>query len=264
MSNPAPSPAPAKAPLPDKPADTSITLIRHYDLLYWWVVWLYAAVAWVISGAGPFGWGIRVHMVELVDGKLPQSVVDGTSKALNFHPDPLLGIGFIATFLFVAIFTAVRARGVLSAVLVFAFLAAGAAIYFLGLSRVLLEAFPRLRIHMNQGFYGAVFSVLFPIWVLTTFFFNRFHYYSFAHGKQIGDVRRLGGGTRSFNAHNVAVHKLPDDIFVHRVLGLRWLGFGTGDIEVTFTEPGSGTQKWTIHNVWSADKRVREIEERIR
>lgn len=261
--NPSGAPAGSKALLPDPPKATRLHVVRHYDLLYWWVVWLYAGVAWLLSNPAPLGRGIRVYMVEIVDGKVPQGIIDGALKTYNFYPDPLLGIGFIATLMFVVVFIALRARGVLSAVLVLVILIAGATLYYLGLHRVIIDAFPRLRVHMNQGFYGAVFVVLFPLWLLSTFVFNRFHYYMFAHGKQIGDMHRLGGGTKTFLAHNVSIHKLPDDIFVHRILGLWWLGFGTGDIEISFVDASGSTQKWVIHNVWNADRRISQIRERV-
>jgi hypothetical protein len=50
---------------------------------------------------------------------------------------------------------------------------------------------------------------------------------------------------------------------VHRILGLWWLGFGTGDIEVSFADASGMTQKWVIHNVWNADRRISQIRERV-
>jgi len=224
--------------------DRPVKLIKHYDLVYWWVVWLYAALAWAWTSYA---------------GK--QIVI--TDKALRFATEPMLGIGFLAVLLFVAIFTAIRARGAMSAILVAALIIIGLLMHFNGWWGSIMQSFPDLRVHMNQAFYAVVFCVLFPVWVLTTFVFNRLHYYTFDHGKQVGDCSMIGGGSRTFAANNIALMKQPDDIFVHRVLGLWWLGFGTGDVVLTYTEPGGGSHREIINNVWQVDRKIREINRRI-
>lgn len=250
MSN-APAPAQQAPSLPPNAAATSqrdgktaIVLYKHYDLLYWWVVWLYAGVAWIVTGTQGKGFLF-------------------TDKELKFHTEPLVGIGFLAVLLFVAIFTAIRARGVLSAVLVFSIIAIGAAIHYAYGWGDIMKKFPDLRVHMNQAFYGVVFAVLFPVWLLTTFVFNHLHYYTVDHGRQISDIRRIGGRRQNFVSHTVGVKKLDDDIFVHRILGLWWLGFGTGDIELTFNDAGGGMQKVILENVWRADHKIKAIQKII-
>ena len=42
----------------------------------------------------------------------------------------------------------------------------------------------------------------------------------------------------SYTSPQVQTARQSDDIFVHRLLGLWFLGFGTGDIEVRFNTPG--------------------------
>ncbi len=221
-----------------------IRLVKHYDLVYWWVVWLYAGLAWLWT-----------HL----NGK---AILIG-DKELKFASEPLLGIGFLAVLLFVTIFTSIRARGAMSAVLVALLVIVGLLMHFAGAWSSIMQRFPDLRVHMNQAFYAVVFCVLFPIWVMTTFFFNKLHYYTFDHGKQVGDINRIGGGSRTFTANNVALLKRPDDIFVHRVLGLWWLGFGTGDVVLTYSEPGGGAHREVINNVWRVDHKIREINRRI-
>ncbi len=43
------------------------------------------------------------------------------------------------------------------------------------------------------------------------------------------------------------------------VLGLWFLGFGTGDIEVRFSTPGGGTRVYALKNVWRAAYVEKEI-----
>lgn len=229
-----------KAKLDNRP----IYLNKHYDLLYWWVVWLYAAIAWAITAAA---------------GK---SIVV-SDKSVKFYEEPLLGIGFVAVLLFVAIFTTVRARGAMSAILVFGLIFLGVAFHYVIGWEWAMAKFPELRVHMNQAFYAVVFCVLFPVWLLTTFIFNRFHYYTFNTGRQVGDIHVLGGGSKTFAAHSVSIVKLPDDIFVHRVLGLWWLGLGTGDVILTYSEPGGTAHREVIENIWRVDRKIRQINNRI-
>jgi hypothetical protein len=46
---------------------------------------------------------------------------------------------------------------------------------------------------------------------------------------------------------------------VHRLLGLWFLGFGTGDIEVRFSTAGSGQKVYFLKNVWRAGHVEKEI-----
>lgn len=232
----------SSSPAPQSSAATtkSISVYRHYDLLYWWVVWAYAAVAAVVTHA--FGDDV------LIGG-----------KALKVYSEPALGIGFVATLLFVVVFTAIRARGVLALVLIMIIIGVIAMLHVAGPLKWMIGAYPSLRVHMNLAFYVVVVSVLLPIWILSTFAFNRFHYYTFGPGRQVGDKKLIGGGSRDYAVHAINVHRLSDDIFVHRILGLWWLGGGTGDVEVIFSVPGGGMQTFTLPNVWRAEKKVAEI-----
>ncbi len=54
--------------------------------------------------------------------------------------------------------------------------------------------------------------------------------------------------------------KRSDDLVVHTLLGLRFLGLGTGDIEVKFDVPGGGSQHHVFKNVWSPDKKIANME----
>jgi hypothetical protein len=139
----------------------------------------------------------------------------------------------------------------------------GIAAYWTGAAEVLVARFPNLRVHANQAFYSTVFVVLFPVWLLTTFGLNRFHYFTFDRGRQVGDIQRVWGSTRTFTANNISVSSLPDDFFVHRVLGLWWLGLGTGDVVVRFSDPGGGVHHEVITNVWRAKSKVEAVNRRI-
>ena len=57
----------------------------------------------------------------------------------------------------------------------------------------------------------------------------------------------------------VETSRQSDDIFVHRLLGLWFLGIGTGDIEVRFNTAGGGQRLYLLKNVWRAAHVEREI-----
>ena len=50
---------------------------------------------------------------------------------------------------------------------------------------------------------------------------------------------------------------------MHTLLGLRFLGLGTGDIEVKFDVPGGGSQHHVFKNVWRPDKKIANMERLI-
>lgn len=229
--------ATAPAPMPARPAQrnqNAVVLRKNYDLVYWWVVWLYAGVGWALTWTGG-------------------TTVNFGSKNLLFYPGPALGVGFVGLFLFVAIFTAIRARGAMSAILLMALALIGVGLYLTGVWDIMVVRIPDLHIHMNQAFYGAIFVVLFPAWLLTTFVFNRMHSLIFLPNKKIQMGRILGRGGAVINTTTISLKRLDDDIFVHRILGLRWLGIGTGDIQVVYVEAGHGTTYTIVNNVWRPD-----------
>jgi hypothetical protein len=221
-----------------------VILRKHFDLLYWWAVWLYAGIAAALTYTAG------------------ETVTIG-GKAVKMYPEPWLAIGFLAVILFVAIFTSLRARGALSMVLVMGLMGAAVAVQYLLTWRYVFELFPLLRLHINLGFYVATVVVLFPVWLATTFFFNRLQQYRFRPGRQVSSIKMFGGGETNIASHTLSMHMLDHDIFVHRVLGL-WPLLGTGDIEVGYTKPDGSAHKEIIHNVVRPHAKMRDIQEMMK
>ena len=63
----------------------------------------------------------------------------------------------------------------------------------------------------------------------------------------------------SYTSPQVETSRQSDDIFVHRMLGLWFMGFGTGDIEIRFSTAGSGQKVFFLKNVWRAGHVEKEI-----
>lgn len=210
-----------------------IVVYEHSDLLYWWVVWAYGFVSAFLT---------RLFGREVL--------LEGTRPVL-IYPDAWLGISFVLLILFVLIFTNVRARGVKSLILFLVLLVIGLIIQMAYGWDEVLSFVPLLLVYMNLAFYVLFSTALLLVWVFTTFVSDRLSRYEFAPGS-ISKKMTLTEGGENFVSRQVHTLRQSDDIFVHRLLGLWFLGFGTGDIEVSFTTPGSGQRVYLLKNVWRA------------
>jgi hypothetical protein len=220
-------------PAPLAPGAERLVVYEHCDLLYWWIVWAY---------------GFLCALLTRLSGK---SVVIEGRKPVLFYPDAWLGISFVLLVLFVLIFTNARARGVKSLVLFLVLLVIGLIVQMTYGWDEVLGVFPLLLVYMNLAFYMLFSSVLLAAWVFTTFVSDRFRRYEFGPGS-ISRRMALTEGGENFVSRMVHTARQSDDVFVHRLLGLWFLGFGTGDIEIRFSTPGAGQRVYLLRNVWRA------------
>ena len=226
-----------KAPVQSASKERLI-VYQHSDLLYWWVVWLYG---FFCAGITYFQ-GVRVTFME---------------KPIIMHPKPWVGITFVALTLFVLIFTNARARGVKSLVLFLVLLVIGLGIQLLGAWPEVLQFGGLLLVHMNLAFYVLFSGLLCLAWLFVIFVADRFTFWEFSPGA-IAERKRFTEGGSNYVAVQVQTARQSDDIFVHKILGLGFLGFGTGDLDVRFSTPG-GERNYHLRNVWAAGRTEREI-----
>jgi hypothetical protein len=214
---------------------SAVRVYEHSDLLYWWIVWLYGFGCAGVTRA--FGEGTLI-----------------AEKALYVHPSPWLGLSYVALVLFVLVVTHLRARG--QQILIFALLAiiiVGGTYFTIGWA-YLFAQLSLLKVHMNMAFYLTMSLVLFVVWVLSCFVFNYFSYWEFSH-----QIVHVHWGTRTVYAPIAPqVHSVAADLFVHRLLGLSVLGYGTGDLDVAFGT-SKGQQHFLLENVWKADEKEKQI-----
>jgi hypothetical protein len=112
-----------------------------------------------------------------------------------------------------------------------------------------------LRIHINLGGYLVISVVLFAVWALTLFVFDRRTYLIFSVG-QIRVRDELGDQEKAFDTGNIAFEKRPYDWF-------RWLvGCGAGDM--VNRVDGSHPQVIELANVVRVGKWLNEMEQRLR
>jgi hypothetical protein len=146
----------------------------------------------------------------------------------------------------------VKARGVWSlvAVLVTVLVAIGVQWSF-GWS-ALFAQLGFLLIYMNLAFYLCLSTFFLVVWVMSFFMISRFTYWKFTHGQVT--AHRFGGLAHSLDTLGMGVKKLPDDLFLHWLLGL-----GAGDLELNM-----GGEKFLIENVLNVRGRARQAQSIIR
>jgi hypothetical protein len=218
-----------------------VIVYQHSDLIYWWVVWAYGFVCALLT------W---------LSGKSVPISDDG--RQVLIYPGAWLGISFVALVLFVLVFTNARARGMKSLVLFLLLTVAGLAIEFLHGWNKLLGYFPLLLVHMNLAFYLLFSGLLLIAWLVVVRGSDHFTYWEFGPNS-IAMKHRFSEGAESFTSPQVQTSRQSDDIFVHRLLGLWFLGFGTGDIEIRFSTAGGGQKVYFLKNVWRAAHTEKEI-----
>jgi hypothetical protein len=218
-----------------------IIVYQHSDLLYWWVVWAY---------------GFFCALLTWLQGK-PVGLSDDGRQVL-VHPSAWVGISFVMLVLFVLVFTNARARGVKSLVLFLVLAVCGLSVQLIWGWDELLGYVPLLLVHMNLAFYLLFSSILLAAWAFIILGTDHSTYWEFAPGS-IAKKYWFTDAGESFASPLVETSRQSDDIFVHRLLGLWFLGIGTGDIEVRFSTAGGGQRLYVLKNVWRAAHVENEI-----
>ena len=216
-------------------------IYQHSDLIYWWVVWAYGFFCAFLT------WLRGTPVVLSPDGR----------PVLFFH-GAWLGISFVMLVLFVLVFTNARARGVKSLVLFLVLAVVGLTVQLTWGWNEILAFFPLLLVNMNLAFYVLFSSLLLVAWAFVVLGTDHSTYWEFAPNS-IAKKYWFTDAAESYTSPQVETSRQSDDIFVHRLLGLWFLGFGTGDIEIRFSTAGSGQKVFFLKNVWRAAHVEKEI-----
>jgi hypothetical protein len=233
----APTQAAAATPL------RGLRIYEYSDMVYWWAIWFAALVCIVLTAV--FGDSIMIG-----------------DKALKVHGSPWVGIGFMVVMFGTLIFTHLRARGIYAIILILSMAVIGLLVHMLVGWTFIWDLVTLVKVHMNLAYYVVTFFVSFVLWVYITFIHSRFTY-GFVNAGEIGWRSPLTGQIENYRPLNFSVVKRSDDIVVHTLLGLRFLGLGTGDIEVKFDIPGGGSQLHQFRNVWRPDAKIARMEQLI-
>jgi hypothetical protein len=224
-------------------APNTIRIYEYSDLVYWWAIWFAALMGIVLTAL--FGESIQIG-----------------DKALKVLTSPWLGIGFLAVMFGTLVFTHLRARGIYALIMILVLALIALIVHLIVGWTFVLDLVTLVRVHMNLAYYVVVFTITFVLWVYVAFIHSRFTY-GFVGQGEVGWRSPLTGQVESYRPLNFQVGKQSDDIIVHKILGLRFLGLGTGDVEVKFDVPGGGSRHHMFKNVWRPDVKVARMEQLI-
>lgn len=214
-----------------------ISLVSHSNVVFWWPAWV---VGYVLA------------FVTYLQGQ-PVPLEQGYTAYI--HPSNNPGLFFIATMLFLIVFTNAKLRGIYSVVTILTIAFFAVLFAWLGWWDNILDLIPYLSARLNLGFYLLFSTALLAVWLLGFFVFDRLTYWKVRPG-QIVQERLVGGGEHSYDTHGLVFERRDQDLFRHLVLGL-----GAGDLLLTT----GGARKETINipNVLFVDSKLRAVQELI-
>jgi hypothetical protein len=214
-----------------------LRIYSHSNLFYWWPVW---AV------------GFLVALMTYLQGK--QVTIPGGLPE-HFHPSSNLGVIFFVTLFLVILVTNVSLRGTASVVAVLVIILATVLLAWFGWWETILDWVGRLRVHLNLGAYLTFSTLMFVVWFLTVFGFDRTSYWLIKPG-QITQEFVFGAGSKSYDTTNMVLEKFQGDLFRNWVIGL-----GTGDLRIHTM--GANRDTIDIPNVLFVTRKVALIQEMI-
>ncbi len=246
MSTVVPQPQPQPQPQPVTPQQQAVQfaeeripelrIYSHSNLLYWWPVWLVGAIMGLVTwfDGSPVDFGDHTELVARAGW---------------------VGVLFTVVLFLVILMTNVTMRGVASVVAVLAILFLAVLFAYLGWWESIIRLVPHLSVHMNLGFY-VFFSVLvFVMWAISVFIYDRLTYYVIRPGQIVSD-QVIGGAQKSHDTHGMVFEKIRQDLFRHWILGL-----GSGDLRI-YTM-GARREEIYIPNVAFVDWKVQAIQKMI-
>jgi hypothetical protein len=213
-----------------------LILISHSSLFYWWPVWAF---------------GYLMALLTL----LHSQQVDIGGRTYMFNPSPSLGVIYAVVLFLTIMITNVSVRGLASVIVILAAFLFVITTLWLGLWDPLLNLVSELNVYMNLGFYVFFSTLMFVVWAVATFGYDRTHYWCIRPGQLTVDYV-FGAGAKSFNTEGMVVEKFRQDVFRHWILG-----FGSADLKIIAS--GVVKEEMFIPNVLFADSKVARIQELI-
>jgi hypothetical protein len=108
---------------------------------------------------------------------------------------------------------------------------------------------------MNMGFYVCFSTLVFVVWAVLTFGYDRLRYWRVTPGQITHDFV-IGGSAKSYDTRGMVFEKQRNDLFRHWVLGV-----GSGDINIATM--GAKKETFAIPNVLFVDAKVAAIQRLI-
>lgn len=268
------STAPDRPPSPDRAR--KVVVVSHSPIFYWWPVWL---VGFVMAGLTYFD-GYVMALVPVGSAAESGVVVGGYDGPRDVvvlpagasHPaDPdaggpvqprlrmaasnNLGVIWAITLCLVIVTTHIHLRGLWSVIVIITVVFTAILLAVLGYWDPILRTLGVIDIHMNAFGYLSVSLVLFAIWALTYFVYDRYVYMVFTRG-QLRVREAIGAGETVYDTRGMVVQKHRDDVFRHWLLG-----FGSGDLTVKTT--GATGLSFQMPNVMGIDRKLSLIQQMV-
>jgi hypothetical protein len=177
----------------------------------------------------------------------------GSPFHLHMSPSQYPGVIWAITLLLVIVITNVPLRGMWSVVVIVSVILFSIIFAYAGVWGDIMEFFYFLDIRINAGGYVFISSVLFVIWFVTVFFFDKQIYMIFTPG-MLKACEAIGGGETAYDTRGMVVQHLRDDLFRHWILGL-----GSGDLVVRTS--GAHSHEFRLANVLFVGRKLQIIEE---
>ncbi len=250
---------------------TSVRVVSHTGLFYWWPVW---AAGLVFSALTYFGGGRlavvpdgtkvtagseKTYELTLPGRATPSLTQAAEATAAGHDAFPVrvsgnrdYGMVYIVVLLLVIFGSNVPLRGVWTVVAILLILVLTAVLAYFDFWGWILETLGGLHVEISLAGYLVPSLVLLALWAVTVFGFDQMRYVIVTPGQfvvhqAIGDAREV------YDASRATVQKQRSDLFRHYVLGL-----GAGDLVISV--PAVGKQI-VLHDVLFVGRKVRAIAE---
>jgi hypothetical protein len=237
MAAATPQPEPVTPKQQRKAAE--LTIYGHSNFFYWWPVWL---VGYLMAG---LTWMSQNHV----------KIVPDASQEYLIHPNKYLGVLYTFVFFVIILTTNINLKGIYSAVAVLVALVLVLLAAYFDWWPSLIGWFRELDIYMNMGFYVFFSTLIFLVWAVNVFVFDRLTYWKVTPG-QLTQEYVIGGAAKSWDTRGMVFEKVRQDLFRNWVLG-----FGSGEIKIATL--GAHRETFAIDNVLFLDARVSKIQDLI-
>lgn len=227
---------PHSEPAEDREGPAEVRLYSHSNFFYWWPVWAVGYLMALIT------WG----------GGHTEAI--GRTDVL-IHPSKNLGVIYTLTVFLVLLITNVTMRGTASVIVLLTAALLTLLLAYFGWWADVLAWMGLVAIYMNLGFYVAFSTLVFVLWALSVFVYDRLSYWKVRAG-QITNEAVVGGAERTYDTRGMVFEKQRADLFRHMVLGL-----GSGDLVISTT--GAKPETVAVPNVLFLSRKVRQIQHLI-
>jgi hypothetical protein len=252
-----------------------IRIISHSSLFYWWPVWAIGFIMAIISAFSDYRMALvpedtRALKGQTINGETRDVLVVPANKSLPVDEktkDPInphlhmprsknLGVLFCTVLLLVVAITNIPLRGLWSVIVIVFVVFLSIIFAILDWWSAIVDYLSILDIRINLGGYLFISLILFVLWLVIFFFFDKQIYMVFTPG-QLRVRLEIGEGETAYDTTGMTIQKLRSDLFRHWILGL-----GSGDLIVRTS--GAQAHTFDLPNVLFLGRRVKEIEEMLR